>query len=283
MTTARRILKDRGMRPKKRLGQSFLQDQNIMRKIIAVLDIQSDQTVVEIGAGLGFMTALAAEQARHVIALEVDPSLVMILKDKFKDYRNVEIIQQDVLKYDFSSAVRENAEKNIKILGNVPYYIASPILFRLLDFRRCLSTVVLLLQKEMVDRITAFPGTKDYGIPSVILSMFFRTSREMDVPGSCFYPEPRVNSAVLKMTVRNRPLAVLSDEDLFSRIVRTAFSKRRKTLLNNLRSGPWPGYDEGKISDILQETDIDGGRRAETLSAAEFGLLSNAFSSKEKS
>jgi 16S rRNA (adenine1518-N6/adenine1519-N6)-dimethyltransferase len=143
--------------------------------------------------------------------------------------------------------------------------------------------VILMLQKEVVDRIIAPPGTKDYGIPSVILSMYCQSFRVMDVPGSCFYPEPKVTSSVLKLIIREKPLVVLGDDVLFRKIVQVAFSKRRKTLLNNLRYSHLPGYSENSLLSALQETGIDGIRRAETLSAEEFGALTNRLFQKRAS
>lgn len=282
MNTPIRILRTHGIRPRKRLGQSFLQDLNIVSKIVDFADIRPDETVVEIGAGLGIMTGLMAAKARRVIALEVDPSMVEILKERLQCFRNVDVVETDVLGYDFSSALPPHSSEKLKIVGNVPYHIASPILFRLMDFRKCISQMVLMLQKEVVDRIVARPGTKDYGIPSVITTMFYMTERLLNVPASCFYPEPKVVSSILKMGVREKPLIDVGDEELFRKIVRLSFAKRRKTLVNNLRHARLQGYSTESMLSALQGSGIDGMRRAETLSAEEFGLLTNCFMTKEK-
>jgi len=284
MITPMKFLKARRIRPKKRLGQSFLQDQNILHKIVRAADIQSDETVVEIGAGLGIMTGIMAAQARRVIALEVDPAMVRILKDQLQDFHNIDIIETDVLQYDFSSASSGNSPQKVKVVGNVPYQISSPILFRLMAFRQVVSAVILMLQKEVVDRIMAPAGTRDYGIPSVILSMYYRFCRVMDVPGACFYPAPKVTSSVLKLIVREAPLVDVGDDALFRKIVQVAFSKRRKTILNNFRNFQLPGYSENSLPSALRDAGIDGIRRAETLSPEEFGRLTRQlFLSKEKS
>jgi len=282
MSTPMKILRMHGVRPRKRLGQAFLQDQNVLRKIVAAAEIRSSETVVEIGAGLGIMTEVMAGWAGRVVAIEVDPLLAGILRKRLQGQKNVDIVEADVLEYDFSSARSDLHPEKIKVVGNLPYQISSPILFRLLDFRHVISTAVLMLQKEVVDRITAVPGTKDYGIPSVMVSMYCRTRRLMDVPGRCFYPEPRVASSVVKLTMREDPLVAFGDEDAFRSIVRTAFSRRRKTLLNNLRLFRWPGWDEKCMISILQEAGIDGRRRAETLSAEEFGGLARQLVSLKK-
>ncbi|MFH1079326.1 MAG: 16S rRNA (adenine(1518)-N(6)/adenine(1519)-N(6))-dimethyltransferase RsmA [Pseudomonadota bacterium] len=282
MTTPIRILRNRGIRPRKHLGQSFLQDLNVAHKIIDFADIRTDETVVEIGAGLGIMTGLMAVKARRVVALDIDPIMIEILKERLACFDNVEVVETDVLRYDFSSALPPHSSEKLKILGNLPYHISSPILFRLMDFRRCISRMVLMLQKEVVDRIVARPGTKDYGIPSVITAMFCRTERLLNVPAGCFYPEPKVVSSVLKLAVRQRPLMDLKDEALFCKIVRLAFAKRRKTLVNNLRHAHMPGYSTEAMLLAQQDSGTDGTRRAETLTAEEFGLLTNCFVAKEK-
>jgi 16S rRNA (adenine1518-N6/adenine1519-N6)-dimethyltransferase len=282
MITPMKILKMHGIRPRKRLGQAFLQDPNVLRKIVAAADIRGDETVVEIGAGLGIMTEVMASRAGRVIAIEVDPVMAGILRERLQDRMNIDIVETDVLQYDFSSARSDLRPEKIKVVGNLPYQISSPILFRLLDFRHVISTAILMLQKEVVDRITASPGSKDYGIPTVMVSMYCRTRRLMDVPGGCFYPEPRVDSAVVKLTMREKPLVPLEEDDAFRNIVRTAFSRRRKTLLNNLRLLRWPGCDEKSLIATLQEAGIDGLRRAETLSAEEFGMLARKFVSLKK-
>jgi 16S rRNA (adenine1518-N6/adenine1519-N6)-dimethyltransferase len=282
MTTPKEILRTHGIRPRKRLGQSFLQDLNIANRIVDFADIQPGDTVVEIGAGLGTMTALIAKKARRVIALEVDPVMVGILNTHLACFDNVDVVETDVLTYDFISACTFGPSERLKIIGNVPYNISTPILFRLLAFRNHISLMVLMLQKEVADRIRALPGGKDYGIPSVITGMFCKTVRLMDVPAGCFYPEPRVVSSVLKMGIRDTPMVDLLDEELFCQIVRLSFAKRRKTLLNNLRHAHLPGYSAEWMMLALQRSGIDGMRRAETLSAGEFGLLSNLMTQKEK-
>jgi 16S rRNA (adenine1518-N6/adenine1519-N6)-dimethyltransferase len=282
MTTPISILRNCGIRPRKHLGQSFLQDLNIANKIVDCADIRTDETVVEIGAGLGTMTDLMAVKARRVVALDVDPIMVDILSERLARFNNVDVVETDVLKYDFSSVLPPHSSEKLKIVGNVPYHISSPILFRLLDFRRYISRIILMLQKEVVDRIVARPGTKDYGIPSIIMTMFCRTERLLNVPAGCFHPEPKVVSSVLKMEVREKPLVNLKDEALFCQIVRLAFAKRRKTLANNLRHARLPGYSTEAMLLALLDSGTDGTRRAETLTAEEFGLLTNCFPVKEK-
>jgi len=277
MTNPRSILKKFEVRPLKRLGQSFLADRNITAKIVAISDVKSDDIVVEIGAGLGLMTAMIAGEAGKVIALEIDKQMVDILRKELKNLSNVEIVQTDVLRYDFSSACLECPSGKLKVIGNIPYGISSQILFRLIEFRDYISQATLMFQKEAAERIVASPGTKKYGIPSVIASMYTKPSLEMTAPADCFYPKPKVDSCVLRMTVRERPMFDIKNPDFFLKVVKTAFSKRRKTLLNNLKSSDLLNLSEKDIAGVLELLGIDGGRRGETLTAEEFCELSNAL------
>ena len=269
MTSVRKLLARYAFHPQKRLGQSFLEDRNIIRRIVALAEPARDETVVEIGAGLGFMTEELAKMAGRVIAIEIDQRLVGVLRERFAGQDRVEILQMDVLKYDFSSACPGG---RIKVVGNIPYHISSPILFRLLDFRRSISLMILMFQKELADRITAPPGTKDYGIPSVLVARYTRATCELTVPPNCFYPVPDVVSSVLRITVRQEPN--LLDEALFAKIVRAAFARRRKTLWNNLRH---IGIPEEMVGRMFAGSGIDRTRRAETLSVEEFSLLTTAW------
>lgn len=269
MTSVRKMVARYDIHPRKRLGQSFLEDLNIVRKIVALAEPATDETVVEIGAGLGFMTEELAKRAGRVIAIEVDPLLASILRERFIGQERVEVVQMDVLKYDFSSA---SAGGRIKVVGNIPYHISSPILFRLLDYRRPISSMILMVQKELADRIVAPPGTKDYGIPSVIVARYTKATCEMSVQPACFYPVPEVVSSVLRIEIRQEP--DLSDGPLFAKIVRAAFARRRKTLWNNLRQ---TGLSEQTVDRVFVRSGIDRTRRAETLSVDEFSLLTKAW------
>jgi 16S rRNA (adenine1518-N6/adenine1519-N6)-dimethyltransferase len=269
MTSVRKLLAQFDIRPRKRLGQSFLEDRSIIRRIVELAEPAGDDTVVEIGAGLGIMTEELAMRAGRVIAIEVDPRLVSVLRERFAGQDRVEVLQTDVLKYDFSSACSGG---RVKVVGNIPYHISSPILFRLLDFRQSISTMILMFQKELADRITAPPGTKEYGIPSVLVARYTKVTCELTVPPTCFYPVPDVVSSVLRITVRPEPN--LPDETLFVKIVRAAFAQRRKTLWNNLR---YIGISEEMVGRMFTGSGIDRTRRAETLSVEEFSQLTAAW------
>ncbi len=266
MDSVRKMLARYDIRPQKKLGQSFLEDMNMVYRISALAAPEADETVVEIGAGLGFLTAELAKKAGRVIALEIDPRLIAVLKDRFNGDDRVEIVQEDVLIYDFSSAF---ASGRIKVVGNIPYHISTPILFRLLGFRSAIKSMVLMFQKELADRIIAQPGKKDYGILSVIFARYAVAIRAMTIPPTCFYPVPGVVSSVLRMVMRDDP-GTTEEDALFVMTVRASFAQRRKTLRNNLRAA---GFMEDVLDGVFVKTGIKGVRRAETLTLDEFRCL----------
>jgi 16S rRNA (adenine1518-N6/adenine1519-N6)-dimethyltransferase len=268
------LLRKYGIRPLKRLGQCFLCDRNIMDKIIRIADVRDTDTVVEIGAGIGVLTDLIASKARRVIALEVDRLLVELLRKEIGDRGNAEVIHEDVLRFDFSKVNPGGRQERLKIIGNVPYNISSQIVLRLLEYRHAIGRIVLMLQREVAERLAAPPGTKDYGPLSVYVALYTEPTLEIRVPASCFYPRPDVESRIIRLDVRDEPLCRINDTDFFQCLVRTSFSKRRKTLLNNLKS-PQLALSAVQISSALATLGIDGTRRAETLSVKEFAALAN--------
>jgi len=278
MSSPLSLLRKHGIRPRKRLGQCFLCDPNILEKIVRIAGVRDTDTVVEIGSGIGVLTAMIARTARRVVALELDRLLVGVLQQELGDFENVEIVHTDVLQFDFSSVcagpMQENRKERIKVIGNVPYNLSSQIVLRLLEYRACLDRVVLMLQREVAERLAAPPGTKDYGPLSVYVALYTEPTLETRVPAGCFYPRPDVESRVIRLDVREEPLCRVDDMDFFRRLVRTSFSMRRKTLLNNLKSSSLP-VTADRISAALSALGIDGARRAETLSVYEFADLSN--------
>jgi 16S rRNA (adenine1518-N6/adenine1519-N6)-dimethyltransferase len=282
MSSPSSLLRKYGIRPLKRLGQCFLCDRNIMEKIIRIADVRDTDTVVEIGAGTGILTAMIADRARRVIALEVDRMLVELLRKELGDRGNVEVIHADVLRHDFSTvhpgARQEKRVDRLKVIGNVPYNISSQILLRLLEYRHSIGRIVLMLQREVAERLAAPPGTKDYGPLSIYVALYTEPTLESRVPASCFRPRPDVESRIIRLDVRSEPLCRVDNADFFQRLVRTSFSKRRKTLLNNLRSSSLSISDE-RITAALSTLGIDGSRRAETLSVKEFADLGNLLCS----
>jgi 16S rRNA (adenine1518-N6/adenine1519-N6)-dimethyltransferase len=270
MSSVRQVLHQYGIRPEKKLGQCFLEDLGTVRRIAALAEVGSGETVVEIGAGLGFLTEELAGRADRVIALEVDPRLVTVLNDRFPVGSNVQIVAGDVLRYDFATA---SPTAKIKVVGNVPYHISTPILFHLLAYRPFITSMVLMFQKELADRFVAPPGGRDYGIPSVLLARHASVVRLLTVPPTCFYPVPDVISSVLRIVMRDHTVEPAA-ERRFTLTVRAAFAQRRKTLQNNLRAA---GFDDDTLRQTFARAGVDGRRRAETLSVEDFERLGGAL------
>jgi 16S rRNA (adenine1518-N6/adenine1519-N6)-dimethyltransferase len=281
MITPKEILHQYGIKPNKKLGQSFLIDINVINRISDAADISGDDIVVEIGAGIGVMTEGIAKKAKRVIAVEIDRNLVEVLKDKLGGYDNVEVHSGDILKYDFNSVAKTHNSK-IRIIGNVPYNISSPLIFRLISFRPVISDFILMLQKEIVQRLVSVSNNKIYGVPSVILQMFATVEKIFDVPSTCFYPQPKVESAMVKGIFLEQPFVPLRDEIFFTGLVKAAFAQRRKMLINNLKKSKLlEGLSEDHLKSALDAAGINGKRRGETLSVSEFGSLSNILKEKQ--
>ena len=257
------------------MGQSFLVDVNTIKKIAASANISSDDVVVEIGAGIGVLTQDIAQIARRVVAVEIDPQLVETLRDQLAGYSNVEIHSGDILKFDFAS-ISDKYNTKVKVIGNVPYNISSPVIFHILSFRAVISDFTLMLQKEVVQRLVSVPDNKHYGVPSVLLQMYADVERRFDVQATCFFPKPKVESSIISGKFLEKPLFDLLDEMFFSRLVKAAFAQRRKMLINNLKNaGFLEGVSDADLKNALDAAGIDGKRRGETLSVEEFGHLSN--------
>ncbi len=281
MTTPGEILQRYNIRPSKRLSQSFLMDVNTIHKIAAASRISPDDIVVEIGAGIGVLTKDIASIAKRVIAVEIDPQLIKILQDQFAGCANVEIHAGDILKFDFTSKSDQYKTK-LKVIGNVPYNISSPVIFHLLSHRSVISDFTLMLQKEVVERLVSPPDNKSYGVPSVLLQMHTDVERLFDVSATCFYPKPKVESAIIHGKFREKPLFELADEAFFGRLVKASFAQRRKMLSNNLKQAKFlEGITDSDIKSALDDAGIDGKRRGETLSIEEFGHLSNILKQKQ--
>lgn len=280
MTTPKEILQRYNIRPSKKLSQSFLMDVNTIHKIAAAGRISPDDIVVEIGAGIGILTKDLALVAKRVVAVELDPRLVEILRDQFTECPHVEIHSGDILKYDFSS-ISNNYNNKVKVIGNVPYNISSPVIFHLLSYRSVISDFTLMLQKEVVERLVSAPDHKSYGVPSVLLQMYAEVERLFDVSSACFYPRPKVESSIIQGKFREKPLFDLMDEVFFSRLVKASFAQRRKMLTNNLKNAKFlEDMSDADITSALHEAGIDGKRRGETLSLIEFGRLSNILKNR---
>lgn len=251
--------------PKKHLGQNFLYDPSILERIVDSAELSPDDTVVEIGPGPGKLTRLLAETVKKVIAIELDSELYERLRAELIGYRNVELVHDDALKYSYESTGK------FKVVANIPYYITTPIIFRLLEARENLLTMTLTIQKEVAERIAAFPGGKDYGVLSIMVQYYARAEMKFIIPKEAFRPAPKVDSAVLHIRLLERPSVYVRDEKMFFRVVKTAFSQRRKTLSNSLKGF---GAD---IKELLTSAGIDPVRRPETLSLEEFAGLADSL------
>jgi len=261
--------------PSKSLGQNFIKDLRVIDRIIELAELSSEDEVLEIGPGLGALTLALADNARRVVAIEKDEKLVKHLSESFHDYPNVEFVHQDALKVDFSSFY--SGEK-LKVISNLPYSVSSPILFKLLEARQYFSSLILMLQLEVGERITAGPGGKTYGSISVLLQTFMDITTEFRVHPASFWPKPKVDSIVLKFVPLKSPRADVSDEKLYEKVVRAAFSSRRKMIGNSLQSL----LSRDSARESLELAGIDKTRRAETLTIEEFGVLVDKVSIVEK-
>jgi len=248
---------------KRHLGQNFLYDPSILKRIINVAELNREDIVAEIGPGYGILTKMLAETVKSVIAIELDEELYRILKTGLAEYKNVELIHGDALKYPY-----ENLPE-FKVVANIPYYITTPIIFRLFEVKRNLKSMTLTVQKEVAERITASPGGKDYGVLSIMVQYYAKPSIKFIIPKGAFRPVPKVDSAVVHIEILEMPSVDVKDKEFFFKVVKTSFSQRRKMLSNSLKS------IRENVEEWLVKAGIDSKRRPETLSIEEFARLSN--------
>jgi len=259
------------IRAKKSLGQNFLKDPRYLYKIADAARVGPEDQVLEIGPGLGHLTRVLAARAKKVLALEIDERLIPRLEREFSMLRNVEIVQADAVVYPY-----ESLSPRWKVVANLPYYISTPIIQRLIACRDKFSTLTLMLQQEVAERVASLPGSKAYGYLSVLVQLYAEPKIEFIVPPGAFTPRPEVNSAVITLTIRDYPAVVVVDEFFLVRLVKAAFSQRRKTLRNSLKQLDAPAE---KLAMAQSKTGIDLNRRAETLTVKEFGMLADFLAS----
>jgi len=264
---------------KKSLGQNFLIDVNILENIIKHAGIDRTSGVIEIGPGIGALTEQLAIHANKVVAYEIDRRLLPILEDTLKDYANIQIIHQDILKADVQSMINEtfSPDQAVHVVANLPYYITTPILMKLLQDKLPITSLTVMIQKEVAERMAAKPNSKAYGSLSIAVQYYTKAEVVMTVPKSVFMPQPNVDSSILRLTMRDNPPVYVANEDYFFSIIQASFAQRRKTLRNNLSRFLKEKYDKEMISKVLNECGIDGARRGESLTINEFATLANTF------
>jgi 16S rRNA (adenine1518-N6/adenine1519-N6)-dimethyltransferase len=261
--------------PSKRFGQNFLTDQRIIKRIVEALEPRADETILEIGPGKGALTTPLLEQAGWLVAVEFDRNLIPLLTEKFSEKENFKLVESDALVTDVCDVIRPATRA--RVVANLPYNVATAILQRLIEQRSCVTEMVLMLQKEVVERITAGAGTAERGYLSVFVQAYCVTEKLFDVAPSSFRPAPKVWSSVLRLTLRPRIAADVKDEKLLWQVVSAGFAQRRKTILNNLRNAPSPLQEivkaHGGASIVLCQAEVDLQRRAETLMLGEWSRI----------
>lgn len=274
-----KILDKYGFSFQKKFGQNFLIDTNVLEGIIKGAEITKDDCVLEIGPGIGTMTQYLCENARFVVAVEIDRNLIPILSETLKDYDNKTVINEDVLKLDISSLAREyNDGKPIKVVANLPYYITTPIIMGLFEHHVPLESITVMVQKEVAERMQVGPGTKDYGALSLAVQYYSVPKVILNVSASCFIPRPNVDSAVIKLTCHDEPPVHVKNEALMFAIIRAAFNQRRKTLVNSLSNAGIGNITKDKVSEALAALNLSPTIRGEALTLEEFASLSDILS-----
>lgn len=272
----KQILADSGFRFSKSLGQNFLISDSVLEDMIYSAGIDDTSNVLEIGPGFGTLTQQLCLHAKKVVSVEIDETVIPILKDNTAEFDNLTIINGDIMKTDIKKLISEQfGNEEVKVVANLPYYITTPIIMALLEQELPISMLVIMIQKEVADRIAAKPCTKDYGALTVAVNFYCEPSVICNVPASCFIPPPKVSSSVIMLTMREKPAVEVKDKKKYFSVVKAAFGQRRKTLLNALANSGVAGSKEA-VTGLLQSVGIEPNRRGETLSLEEFALIANA-------
>lgn len=276
------VLKKYQFNFQKRYGQNFLIDSHILEKIIEAAEVTKDDCVLEIGPGIGTMTQYLAEHAREVVAVEIDRSLIPILEDTLSAYDNVTVINEDILKVDIAALAKErNGGRPIKVVANLPYYITTPIIMGLFESHVPLSSITIMVQKEVADRMQSGPGTKDYGALSLAVQYYAKPEVMMHVSPGCFIPKPNVGSAVIRLTrYETNPVSVGNEEHLFA-LIRAAFNQRRKTLVNSLGNAGNLHVTKEEVLSALETLNLSPTIRGEALTLEQFAALSDLLRKKD--
>ena len=262
----------------KKFGQNFLIDTHVLEKIIAAAGVTEDDCVLEIGPGIGTMTQYLAEHARHVIAVEIDTNLIPILEETLKDYGNITVINNDILKVDINKLTEDyNDGRPITVVANLPYYITTPIIMGLFEGGVPIDNITVMVQKEVAERMQVGPGSKDYGALSLAVQYYADAYIVANVPPNCFIPRPGVGSAVIRLTRHKEPPVEVDDPKLMFKLIRASFNQRRKTLQNGLNNSPELPFDKEEIGAAIESLGVTPQIRGEALTLKQFADLSNYF------
>lgn len=270
------VLSKYNMSAKKKFGQNFLIDSGVLDGIVEASGVTKEDCVLEIGPGIGSLTQYLAEAAKRVVSVEIDKTLIPVLNDTLSEYDNVTIINEDILKVDIESIVKEyNEGRAIKVVANLPYYITTPIIMKLFESGAPIDSITVMVQKEVADRMVMGPGNKDYGSLSLAVGYYAKATAVMNVPPGSFIPQPNVGSAVVHLKRYEKPTVEVGNEKYMFEIIRTAFNQRRKTLSNSLSNNPSLKVTRQQVQDALTEINIDEKARGEILSLTQFARLSD--------
>ena len=277
------VLQKYGFVFQKRFGQNFLIDTHVLERIIEASEITKDDFVLEIGPGIGTMTQYLAEAAREVTAVEIDDTLIPILKDTLKEWDNVTVLHGDILKTDIRKIADEkNQGRPIKVVANLPYYITTPIIMGLFESHVPVDSITVMVQKEVADRMQTGPGSKDYGALSLAVQYYAEPKIVANVPPNCFMPRPKVGSAVIRLTRHQNPPVTTLDEKLMFRLIRASFNQRRKTLSNSLKNSQELPYSKEEVEAAITECGLPLNIRGEALTLEQFARLSDTLSKLNK-
>ena len=260
---------------KKSLGQNFLIDSNILKKIVDKAGVTDDTTVIEIGPGIGALTEQLALKAKEVFAIEIDQRFIGVLNDTLQGFQNIQVMNEDILKVDLNAFIAEKMPEasDVRVVANLPYYITTPILMKLLMENSPIHSITVMMQKEVAARMAAKPNSKEYGSLSIAVQYYTTSNVVMTVPKTCFIPQPNVDSAILQLVKRDRPPVEVTDEELFFEVVQKSFQQRRKTLKNNLQKGFQDRVSKEQLQNVFNQAAIEPSRRGESLSMEEFSTL----------